>query len=155
MVKSDHHLCTPGIPARQCEGPHEQVTFHMARAAGRDRTTKDCLSLLKGKLHLCLISQPTCSDPVNFCFSAHSNVGTMLMSVRAGHDGKNMRHAVPRLLKHLTDSLSSHSVGTSAALLTRQTPQGMAVKAVVSGAVSRAARNTSSPPRSQCSSAPS
>ena len=72
------------------------------------------LSMLKGKLHLCLISQPTCSDPVHFCFSAHSNVRTMLRSIRAGHDGRNVRHAVPLLLKHLTDSLSSHSVATSA-----------------------------------------
>ena len=39
--------------------------------------------------------------------------------------------------------------------LTGQTPQGMAVKAVASGAVSRAAWNTSLPPRSRRSSAPS
>ena len=51
--------------------------------------------------------------------------------------------------------LVGHLPGSPAAGLTGQTPQGMAVKAVVSGTVSRAAWKTSSPPRSRRSSAPS
>ena len=70
------------------------------------------------------------------------------MPTEAGHDGRRARGVVPGLPKHITDSLVRPALGlrrniclaAGAAALTGQMPQGMAVKAVASGAVCFAPR---------------
>ena len=73
MVRLDHHLCIPGIPARERKAPL-RVNHLPHGKRSRPGLRQPIVSLLKSKIHFCPISQPAHSDLADFCLSAHSNV---------------------------------------------------------------------------------